>query len=47
MLHDLEQKLKAWQDDYNLYRRHGSLGHLTPCEFVQKEAVQPRKEFIL
>ncbi|WP_291379530.1 MULTISPECIES: integrase core domain-containing protein [Achromobacter] len=40
-LHDLRQKLQAWQDDYNHHRPHGSLGHLTPCEYVQKWSEQP------
>lgn len=39
-LHDAREKLKAWQDDYNHYRPHGSLGHLTPSEFVKKRSVQ-------
>jgi putative transposase len=28
--------LRAWQDDYNQRRPHGSLGHLTPTEFAQR-----------
>jgi putative transposase len=27
---------KAWRDDYNHYRPHGSLGRLTPSEFAAK-----------
>ncbi|MFH7109549.1 IS3 family transposase [Achromobacter xylosoxidans] len=42
-LHDLQQKLRAWQDDYNHHRPHGSLGHLTPREYVQKWSVQPKE----
>lgn len=39
----MQQKLQAWQDDYNLHRPHGSLGHLTPREYVQKWPVQPKE----
>jgi putative transposase len=39
-LHDAREKLKAWQEDYNHHRPHGSLGHLTPSEFVKKRSVQ-------
>jgi putative transposase len=28
--------LKAWRDDYNHHRPHGSLGRLTPSEFAAK-----------
>lgn len=45
-LHDLQQKLRAWQDDYNHHRPHGSLGHLTPREYVQKWSVQPTETAI-
>ena len=33
-LEDARQKIEAWRLDYNQHRPHGSLGHLTPCEFV-------------
>ncbi|MBL8436685.1 MAG: transposase [Zoogloeaceae bacterium] len=33
--------IKAWQDDYNHHRPHGSLGHLTPSEFARMRSVQP------
>ena len=33
-MHDMRAKLRAWQDDYNAHRPHGSLGHLTPSECV-------------
>jgi putative transposase len=46
-LHDAQEKLKAWQEDYNHHRPHGSLGHLTPSEFVQKWSVQPEEVAIL
>ena len=39
-LQDAREKLRAWQDDYNYRRPHGSLGHLTPSEFVKKRSVQ-------
>ena len=39
-MHDAREKLKAWQDDYNTCRPHGSLGHLTPSEFVKARSVQ-------
>lgn len=42
-LHDAREKLKAWQDDHNHHRPHGSLGHLTPSEFVKKRSVQPEE----
>jgi putative transposase len=32
---DAQQKLKAWQLDYNDCRPHGSLGHLTPSEYAR------------
>lgn len=35
-MHDVRQKLLAWQHDYNHFRPHGSLGHLTPSEFVNR-----------
>jgi putative transposase len=42
-LHDAREKLQAWQDDYNHHRPHGSLGHLTPNEFVRRRSVQPEE----
>ena len=33
-LTDARQKIEAWRRDYNQDRPHGSLGHLTPTEFV-------------
>ena len=39
-LQDAREKLKAWQHDYNHHRPHGSLGHLTPSEFVKKRPDQ-------
>src|SRR5205823_2641269 len=31
---DAQAKIEAWRIDYNQRRPHGSLGHLTPTEFV-------------
>lgn len=31
---DARRRLEAWRRDYNELRPHGSLGHLTPAEFV-------------
>lgn len=39
-MQDAREKLKAWQHDYNHHRPHGSLGHLTPSEFVRKRSDQ-------
>ena len=40
-MHDAQEKLKAWQDDYNTCRPRGSLGHLTPSEFATMRSGQP------
>jgi putative transposase len=32
---DAREKIEAWRIDYNQHRPHGSLGHLTPSEFIQ------------
>jgi putative transposase len=37
-LHDARQKIEAWRIDYNEHRPHGSLGYLTPREFVEHAA---------
>ncbi len=42
-LHDARQKLATWQDDCNHHRPHGSLGHLTPSEFVKTRSVPPEE----
>ena len=34
-LADAEVKIEAWRHDYNTTRPHGSLGHLTPEEYVR------------
>jgi putative transposase len=33
--------VEAWRNDYNQQRPHGSLGHLTPSEYVRKRQNQP------
>jgi hypothetical protein len=40
---DVREKLKAWQDDYNHCRPHGSLGQLTPSEFATMRSGQPKE----
>lgn len=34
-LEDAQEKLDEWRKDYNMNRPHGSLGEMTPFEFVQ------------
>jgi len=34
-MHDVREKLNAWQNDYNHHRPHGSLGHLTRASWSQ------------
>jgi len=36
---DAQTKIEAWRLDYNERRPHGSLGHLTPSEFVAQGQV--------
>jgi len=36
---DAQTKIEAWRLDYNQRRPHGSLGHLTPSEFVAQRQV--------
>jgi putative transposase len=40
-LADAQAKLETWRVDYNQQRPHGSLGQLTPSEFVTQRQ-QPR-----
>jgi transposase InsO family protein len=40
-MYDAREKLRAWQEDYNTRRPLGSLGHLTPSEFVKMRSGQP------
>ena len=35
-LADAKAIIEAWRHDYNQRRPHGSLGHLTPTEYVRK-----------
>jgi putative transposase len=38
---DAQTKIEAWRLDYNQRRPHGSLGHLTPTEFIaQRQAIR-------
>src|SRR5467141_2151421 len=42
---DAQAKIEAWRVDYNQRRPHGSLGHLTPTEFVeQRQAIRVAEE---
>jgi putative transposase len=42
-MHDMHEKLVAWQYDYNPCRPHGSLGHLTPSEFATMRSGKPKE----
>jgi putative transposase len=37
-LEDARAKIEAWRRDYNAFRPHTALGHLTPQEFAAKAA---------
>ncbi len=37
-LEDARAKIEAWRRDYNEFRPHTALGHLTPQEFAAKAA---------
>jgi putative transposase len=39
-----QTKIEAWRLDYNQRRPHGSLGHLTPTEFVAQRQVTTTAE---
>ncbi len=41
---DAQTKIEAWRLDYNQRRPHGSLGHLTPREFVAQRQVMTTAE---
>jgi putative transposase len=41
---DAQAKIEAWRVDYNQRRPHGSLGHLTPTEFEQRQATRVAEE---
>jgi len=32
----MREELTKWQEDYNNYRPHSSIGNLTPSEFVEE-----------
>jgi putative transposase len=34
-LDDAQEKISIWQEDYNHFRTHSSIGGLTPNEFVK------------
>ena len=40
-------KIEAWRIDYHHQRPHGSLGHLTPMEFVRQRQEQRTEEVAL
>jgi len=39
-LDDARDRIESWRMDYNLHRPHGSLGHLTPREFIEQRQEQ-------
>jgi putative transposase len=41
---DAQTKIEGWRLDYNQRRPHGSLGHLTPSEFVAQRQVMTTAE---
>jgi putative transposase len=41
---DARATIEAWRIDYNQRRPHGSLGHLTPIEFVAQRQVMTTAE---
>jgi putative transposase len=41
---DAQAKIEAWRIDYNQRGPHGSLGHLTPTEFVAQRQVMTTAE---
>ncbi len=43
-LHDARQKIEAWRIDDHEHRPHGSLGDLTPREFVEQAATTGLQE---
>ena len=43
-LHDAREKLKAWQENYNHHRSHGSLGHLTPSGSSREVGAKQRSD---
>jgi putative transposase len=43
-LADAQARIEAWRLDYNQRRPHGSLGHLTPTEFMAQRQVMTTAE---
>jgi putative transposase len=43
-IEDARAKIEAWRIDYNRYRPHSSLGHLTPSEFIHNRQVTRIRE---
>ena len=39
-LENARSRIEAWRHDYNQRRPHGSLGHLTPNEFVRQRQAE-------
>jgi putative transposase len=39
-LDDARDRIESWRLDYNHHRPHGSLGHLTPREFIEQRQEQ-------
>jgi putative transposase len=46
-LADARVKIEAWRVDYNHVRPHGSLGHLTPTEFLTQGQEQTAEVALL
>lgn len=40
-LDDAAEKIVRWQEEYNSFRPHSSLGDLTPEEFIENEKLKP------
>ncbi len=40
---DARSKIEAWRVDYNLYRPHSSLGHLTPDEYLRRSGSEGKE----
>ena len=44
---DAQARIEAWRLDYNQRRPHGSLGHLTPSEFLEQRQAIPVAEEVV
>ena len=42
-IEDARRKIHDWGNDYNEHRPHGSLGHLTPREFIKQGQAKPSR----